>query len=174
MKDCKLVGKTKNWLKGLIVGAVLLLAWVVARLLIVKDLFQSNMADVVAAMCIAGIFLYFAGKYRNVEAEEEDENVLAEAPVLAQPVASSTATTTNTGSEAAKEPEKGFAALDYRDFQSIRNAQEITDDQKIALVERANGVNKRQQEIDKALSVRDQKIAQYNATFGAHTTMPDD
>ena len=89
-KDIKMIGTPAKANKILKVVVALLAIYAVLRLLVLNNIF-SGFADVVAAVMIALICGYFAGKTRSDqrehEAEEADEEMLTEAPVLAEPVA---------------------------------------------------------------------------------------
>lgn len=181
------IGNSVRISKTLKMVAAVLVVYGVLRLILFTALF-NGVGDVVGAFVIAVICVYFAGRCCCVqherEVEAEDEAMLEEAPVLAQPTPvapvvqpsqAATAVTTNTDSqeETAPEPKK-FVAPSYKNYQSIVDAQGLTDDEKIAIMEQSKIVNEQQQAINDARRERNQAVADYNATFGRRfvTTPP--
>lgn len=165
-----MIGTPAKATKALKVVAVVLVIYAVLRLMVLTNLF-TGFADVVAAVMIALICGYFAGKTRREqheqEVEDEDEEMLAEAPVLAEPVApAKPATEPVASAEPATEPEKKFVAPSYKNYQSIVDAQGLADDEKIAIMEQSKIVNEQQQAINDARLKRNQAVADYDATFG--------
>lgn len=88
--DSKMIGTPAMATKVLKVVAVVLVIYAILRLMVFTGIF-TGFGDVAAAVMIALICGYFAGKsrreQREQEVEDEDDEMLAEAPVLAEPVA---------------------------------------------------------------------------------------
>lgn len=88
--DSKMIGTPAKANKILKVTVALLAIYAVLRLMVLTNLF-NGFGDVVAAVMIALLCGYFAGKARReqheCDVEEEDDKMLTEAPVLAEPVA---------------------------------------------------------------------------------------
>lgn len=167
------IGNSVKISKALKVVAAVLVVYGVLRLILFTALF-NGVGDVVGAFVIALICVYFSGKccreQHEREVEAEDEAMLEEAPVLAQPTSVAPVVQP---SQAATEPTKKFVAPSYKNYQSIVDAQGLTDDEKIAIMEQSKIVNEQQQAINDARRKRNQTVADYDATFGRRfTTTP--
>ena len=169
------VGKPSKVSKVLMVIAAVLAVYAILRLAIPTSLI-SGFGDVIAVVLIALLLVYFSGKccreQHEQEVEEADEQMLAEAPVLAQPTQAAPAPVAATTSPeaTATEAAKQFVAPSYRNGMSIKDAQMYVDGEKIAIMEQSETVNQHQSQIDEAARKRSQLVADYNATFGRQAT----
>ncbi len=122
-KDIKMIGTPAKANRILKVVVALLAIYAVLRLLVLNNIF-SGFADVVAAVMIALICGYFAGKTRNdqreQEAEEADEEMLAEAPVLAEPVATTPTAEPVPATEPVAPVAKSVATTPVVDYDSLK------------------------------------------------------
>ncbi len=87
--DSKVIGTPAKATKILKIIAVVLVIYAILRLMVFTGIF-TGFGDVAAAVMIALICGYFAGKARREQhehdVEEDDDKMLTEAPVLAEPV----------------------------------------------------------------------------------------